>query len=77
MCIYCGYGTYGYSPYQQYGYGYGAQQFGYGYGQQYGYGYGLPVGYGYSYPSAPATYPVVLAPARGEYRVGNCLCICQ
>ena len=73
MCIYCGYGMYGYSPYQQYGYGgYG----GYGFGGL-GYGYGAGLGYGYTYPSAPAAYPIVLPPPRGEYRVGNCLCICQ
>jgi hypothetical protein len=26
---------------------------------------------------APVVAPIALAPPRGEYRVGNCLCICQ
>lgn len=67
--------TYGY-PYAGYNYPY----------------YGIPLGYAYANPCAPLTYPaavaaapvapvapVALVPAypRGEYRVGNCLMICQ
>ncbi|HYB66729.1 MAG TPA: hypothetical protein VEC43_00255, partial [Candidatus Acidoferrales bacterium] len=74
MCIYCGCGMYpygAYSPYQYYGYP--ATYASYP-------SYGLPLGYAYAPPAAPAP-PVYFAAApavsRGEYKVGNCLMICQ
>src|SRR5208282_2213334 len=41
--------------------------------------YGLPLGYVYDYPTVPM-YGCGCEPAsqcRGEYRVGNCMMICQ
>ncbi len=88
MC-HCCCGGYQYSPYQNYGMTYGYPYAGYGYpyyGLPLGYAYANPA------PTVPAVYSQVITPAaavaapsmavapqysRGEYRVGNCLMICQ
>jgi|GEM_PF-983223 hypothetical protein len=63
------------SPYQYAGLSYGMP---YGYPQMYDWGcnyYGLPFGYAYGAPGFGAgAFP---GHARGEYKVGNCLMICQ
>lgn len=78
MCNYygcvCGMYPYGaYLPYQYYGYPatYPATYPIYP-------SYGLPLGYAYAPPMAPPVY-FAYAPSvsRGEYKVGNCLMICQ
>ena len=53
---------------------YGYPMYGYGYPS-----YGFPLGYAYTYPGAPAFYGAAASAQypRGEYRVGNCLMICQ
>lgn len=67
------------SPYQNVGLSYGLP---YGYPYMYDWGcnyYGLPFGYAYGVPgigAAPA-FPGQIPHARGEYKVGNCLMICQ
>ena len=67
------------SPYQYVGLSYGMP---YGYPNMYDWGcnyYGLP--FGYAYAGGPAMAPpyAAMAPGhpRGEYKVGNCLMICQ
>ncbi|HXZ90483.1 MAG TPA: hypothetical protein VEG61_05420 [Candidatus Dormibacteraeota bacterium] len=44
--------------------------------------YAIPLGYVYAPPVAPASLPAppvyfANTPARGEYKTGNCLMICQ
>lgn len=65
MCYYYGYYPYVYySPYVYPAYGYAAPY------------YGLPLGYAYTTPGA--VYGTVMPQyPRGEYRIGNCLMICQ
>jgi hypothetical protein len=64
---------YQYSPYQSYGYTWGYPAYGYVYPY-----YGFPLGYSYTLPSPPVFYGAVVPQSpRGEYRVGNCLMICQ
>lgn len=58
-----------------------AQHFGLTYGYPpYGYGfptYGLPFSYVYADPSPAGYYAGAPMYSRGEYRVGNCLMVCQ
>jgi hypothetical protein len=65
------------SPYQYVNLSYGLP---YGYPYMYDWGcsyYGLPFGYAYSGPAVGVAAPAELPRTRGEYKVGNCLMICQ
>ena len=65
------------SPYQYAGLSYGMP---YGYPYMYDWGcsyYGLPFGYAYTGPGMGYSSFGQSPRARGEYKVGNCLMICQ
>jgi len=75
MCYYCSCYPYAsYSPYQYYGFTWGYPAYGYAYPY-----YGMALGYAYTLGNPPVYYAGAVGPAypRGEYRVGNCLMICQ